>query len=176
LSTPSTLPRLAAPANGNFTDNSRRARYGVAYLRALCATAGVGLAETSPDEDVDAIDATIKFARASAEVQVKCTSGFRVGTGSATLALEPGWVSKWSEALHPVFVVLVKVPLGFHEWIDFEETFTSHRTVAFGKRFEKSQHSRAMTFSQQDQLTADTLYEWRDQVYAHHERPVDGVA
>src|SRR3712207_247295 len=73
-------PLLATPGNIHFSDNGRRGRYGVAYLRSLCATAGVGLKENSPDEDVDAVDATLKFARASAEVQVKCTSLFKVGS------------------------------------------------------------------------------------------------
>ena len=173
---PPPLPRLAAPANVHFTDNGRRGRYGVAYLRGLCAAAGVGLKENSPDEDVDAIDVTLQFARASAEVQVKCTSGFKVGGGSATLSLEPGWVGKWSESYHPVFVVLVKVPKGIHEWIDFKSTSTSHRTVAFGMRFDKALHTTSMQFTKADRITAETLYDWRDEVYSYHERPIDGAA
>lgn len=169
-------PRLATPANANFSDNGRRGRYGVAYLRSLCAAAGVGLKENSPDEDVDALDATLKFARASAEVQVKCTSLFRVGAGRATVQLEPEWVKKWSESYHPVFVVLVKVPPGFHEWIEFRTTWTGHKTVAFGQRFDKSIHTTSMQFTGAHRLTAETLYDWRDEVYAHHEGAVSGAA
>ena len=169
-------PRLAQPANRHFTDNGRRGRYGVAYLRAFCATAGVTLTENSPDEDIDAVDASLGFARASAQVQVKCTSGFQVGMRSATLPLEPGWVEKWTEQYGPVFVVLVKVPAGFHEWIECRPSLTTHRTVAFGKRFDPAVHATSMQFTRADHLTADTLYDWRDEVYAHHERQIGGAA
>lgn len=172
---PSTA-RLLTPANTHFSDNGRRGRYGVAYLRALCATAGVGLKENSADEDVDAIDATLRFARASAEVQVKCTSGFKVGVGRATLQLEPDWVAKWSASYHPVFIILVKVPVGIDEWIDFKQTSTAHRTVAFGKRFDRAVHGTSMQFTKADRLTAETLYDWRDAVDAHHEHGVGGAA
>lgn len=161
--------RLLVPANTNFSDNGRRGRYGVAYLRALCAHAGVGLSETSSDEDVDAIDATLKFGRASAEVQVKCTGGFRVGPGQATLQLEPGWVEKWSESYHPVFVVLVKVPARVSDWIDSKASSTLHRAVAFGKRFDPAMHTASIQFTRGDHMTAETLYDWRDELYAFHE-------
>lgn len=161
--------RLVDSANSRYSDNGRRGRYGVAYLRALCAHAGVGFAETSPDEDVDAIDATLKFGRASAEVQVKCTGGFKVGMNPATLTLEPDWVQKWTEQYHPVFVVLVKVPAVVPDWIETSQSFTKHRTVAFGKRFDPAQHTTSMKFTKVDHLTAETLYDWRDEVYLSYE-------
>jgi len=147
----------------------------VAYLRALCATAGVTFAETSPDEDIDAIDATVGFARASALVQVKCTSGFQVGMRRATLQLEPGWVAKWTEQYGPVFVVLVKVPVGFHEWIECRPSATTHTAVAFGKRFDPAIHTESIQFNRDDHLTADTLYDWRDEIYAHHDQQIAGA-
>jgi len=171
-----TTPTLGAPAskltvsaNQFYSDNGRRGRYGVAYVRTLCAHAGVGFIETSPDEDIDAIDATLKFGRASAEVQVKCTGIFKVGTGAATLPLEPAWVAKWASTYHPVFVVLVKVPTLIPEWIESKPTSTNHRTVAFAKRFDRTLHTTSMKFSKADQLTAETLYDWRDEVYDFYE-------
>lgn len=161
--------RLLVSANHHYGDNGRRGRYGVAYLRTLCAHAGVGLLETSPDEDIDAIDATLKFGRASAEVQVKCTGTFKVGTGPATLSLDPVWVTKWSDSYHPIFVILVKVPPMIPRWIESGQSETIHRTVAFGKRFDPSTHATSMTFTRADQLSAETLYDWRDEVYAHME-------
>jgi hypothetical protein len=147
----------------------------VAYMRALCAHAGVGFTETSADEDIDAIDATLKFGRASAEVQIKCTGTFKVGTGAATLPLEPTWVAKWSSAYHPVFVVLVKVPSLIPDWIESTQAGTNHRTVAFAKRFDKELHFASMRFTRADQLTAETLYDWRDEVYAFNESLVGGA-
>ncbi|WP_456846794.1 DUF4365 domain-containing protein [Cellulomonas sp. P5_C6] len=169
-SAPISPPLLATAANVNFSDNGRRGRYGVAYLRALCAAAGVSFKENSPDEDVDAIDVSLKFARASAEVQVKCTSSFHVGMGRATLSLESDWVTKWADSYHPVFIVLVKVPTGFDDWLDFKPSSTGHRAVAFGKRFDAKAHTTSIQFTKANHLTAETLYDWREQVYAHHER------
>lgn len=161
--------RLGTAANPEFSDNGRRGRYGVAYLRSLAAHAGVGFSENSPDEDVDAIDVSLKFARASAEVQVKCTGKFRVGPGRATLQLEPEWVRKWASSFHPIYVVLVKVPSEVGDWIEGRSSSTLHRTVAFGQRFDRSIHTTTMQFTRENLLTAETLYDWRDEIYEFHE-------
>ena len=55
-----------------LTPDGRKARYGVAYVRSICAQAGVNLQETSPDEDVLAVDCDIKFSGGGAHFQ--CTS------------------------------------------------------------------------------------------------------
>lgn len=167
---------LDVSANPHFSDNGRRGRYGVAYLRALAAHAGVGFAENSPDEDVDAIDVSIKFGRASAEVQVKCSGQFKVGQGSATLQLKPEWVRKWADSFLPVYVVLVKVPSDVRSWIDGRAATTLHRTVAFGKRFDPATHASSMKFTKADRLTSETLYDWRDEVYSFHEYGPGGGA
>ena len=70
--------QLSKPAHVQFTDNGRRARYGAAYVRALCAHAGAKFSENDPDEDIQAIDGTIDFARMPVRVQIKCTSGRKV--------------------------------------------------------------------------------------------------
>jgi hypothetical protein len=53
-----------------LTPNGAKARFGVAYLRAICSHAGVGFTETSADEDVLAIDGSIEFELGSVRVQV----------------------------------------------------------------------------------------------------------
>lgn len=173
METPST--RLETAANPRFTDNGRRGRYGVAYLRSLAAHAGVGFVEMSPDEDLDAIDVSLRFGRASAEVQVKCTGRFRVGPGSASLQLEAAWVQKWASSFHPVYVVLVKVPSEVGAWIDGRPSSTLHRTVGFGKRFDPAVHSAAIKFTRADRLTAETLYDWRDEIYDFYENGPGGA-
>lgn len=170
-----TPSRLLAAANPRFTDNGRRGRYGVSFLRSLAAHAGVGFVENSPDEDVDAIDVSLRFGRASVEVQVKCTGTFKVGPGQATLTLEPEWVEKWSSSYTPVYVVLVKVPSVVSDWIEGKPSSTIHKTVAFGKRFDPALHTESMKFTRADLLTAETLYDWRDELYRLHERARGGV-
>ena len=56
--------RLLTSANPNFSDNGRRGRYSVAFVRSLAAHAGVGFMENSPDEDVDTVEVSLQFARA----------------------------------------------------------------------------------------------------------------
>lgn len=157
--------RLAAPAHTRFNDNTRRARYGAAYVRSLCAHAGAGFNETSIDEDVQAVDATVDFARLPVRVQIKCTSQFKVGNGKLTLELEPGWVDKWTESDTTVFVVVVKVPAHVPSWVEHDDAVTRHNTVAFGRRFEPGVHTKSMTFTATDKLTSDTIYKWRDLAY-----------
>ena len=77
--------RLLESAHVNFTDNGRRARYGAAYMRSLCAHAGALFTESSIDEDIMAIDGAVDFARMPVRVQIKCTSKFSVPGGKFTL-------------------------------------------------------------------------------------------
>ncbi|WP_103348897.1 hypothetical protein [Amycolatopsis sp. CA-128772] len=62
--------------------NRAKSRFGVAYVRAVCSQAGVGFQETSPDEDVLAVDGCVEFEIAAARVQIKCTGQFRLKGGS----------------------------------------------------------------------------------------------
>ncbi|WP_308491869.1 DUF4365 domain-containing protein [Microbacterium terrisoli] len=105
--------RLLTPANHHFTDEARKARYGVAYMQSRCAHAGVDFKEGSVDSDYMAIDGTIEYPRVAARVQIKCTSQFKVEPGDMSLQLKPGWVEKWTESETAVFVLVVKVP---KEW------------------------------------------------------------
>jgi hypothetical protein len=65
-------------------ENRRKARFGVAYVRTICAQAGVAFNETSLDEDVLAIDADVKFREATVGLQIKCTSGLSLSGRSAS--------------------------------------------------------------------------------------------
>src|SRR5437764_2962434 len=74
-------PGSASRSIATLTANGAKARFGVAYLRAVCSHAGVGFQEVSVDEDVLAIDGMINFDLAEVRVQVKCTGGFRINGG-----------------------------------------------------------------------------------------------
>ena len=157
--------RLLKSAHVGFTDNGRRARYGAAYMRALCAHAGASFTETSIDEDIMAIDGAIDFARMPVRVQIKCTSQFSVAGSRLTLPLDPGWVNKWTMSDTPVFVVVVKVPSDIPGWLDYDVAFTRHNTVAFGRRFVAATDVTSMVFTTADRLTGESIYEWRDLAY-----------
>lgn len=162
----SSASRLASPAHQRFTDNVRRARYGAAYVRALCAQAGAGFTETSIDEDVMAVDGIVDFIRMPVRVQIKCTSQFVVSGIKLTLPLEPGWVARWAGSTTPVFVVVVKVPTLVPEWLTFDTSFTRHNTVAYGRRFMAAADSTSMLFDAAHRLTSESIYDWRDTAYA----------
>lgn len=157
--------RLLKPANHHFTDEARKARYGVAYMQSLCAHAGVDFKEGSVDSDYIAIDGTIEYPRVAARVQIKCTSQFKVGPGNMSLQLKPGWVEKWSESETAVFVVVVKVPKSVPDWVEHDAVFTRHGTVAFGKRFISADHQSVMTFTAADKVKTETIYDWRQLTY-----------
>lgn len=153
--------------NPQFTDNARRARFGVAYMRSICAQAGVGFTETSPDEDNLAIDGAIEFTRISVRVQIKCTSRFQVAGKRATLDLEPSWVENWSQNLVPTYIVLVKVPPAIPDWIVHNAGTTRHHAIAYWVKFDPGQHQTKMVFRATQRLTVDTLHQWRDDTYAY---------
>lgn len=86
-----TLPQLPSGLS-TLTPTGQRARYGVSYVRNICAQAGIGLIETSPDEDVLATDCEVEFKEASVRVQVKCTSGLTIGGKTKSYSLKPEWL------------------------------------------------------------------------------------
>ena len=64
-------PSEQSDSAASLTANGRKARYGAAYLRAVCAQAGVLMSEGSMDEDVLAFDCTVGFPDGDVRVQVK---------------------------------------------------------------------------------------------------------
>jgi hypothetical protein len=136
----------------------------VSYVRAVCAQAGVGFQETSPDEDVLAVDGDVKFREASVGVQVKCTSTLKIGGRTASWPLEPGWVRKWAEARLPVYFILVIVEKDISKWIDHRGAGTLLRAAAFWKRITPAELSSSISIPKAQRFTADTLPIWRTEL------------
>lgn len=147
-----------------FTDNGRKARYGIAYLKTICAQAGVTFVETPADEDVMAIDAEIRFPRLTSRVQVKCTSKYKLAGRSLTMALEPTWVHAWEESECPVYFVVVVVPQSIPEWIEHAATSTKHRAAAYWVRFDNAVHTKSISVPKSQRFTIATLHEWKADV------------
>lgn len=140
--------------------NGQKARYGVSYVRAVCAQAGIGMDETSPDEDVLATDCTIKFAEGDVRVQVKCTSALKVTGRSASWRLDDGWVRKWEDCLLPVYFVLVMVPDDSTTWLNHRRGDTVHRAAAFWCRIKTNELGSRINIPKSQRLTAGTLERW----------------
>jgi hypothetical protein len=156
---------LPAPSC-TLSPNGQKARYGVSYVRNVCAQAGFGLSETPPDEDVLATDCDIQFAEGNVRVQVKCTSGLSLGGKTKSWRLKPEWLRKWDKSLLPVYFVLVVVPSKEPSWLEHRPDGTMHRTAAFWQRVRTEQLGNSISISKAQRLTAATLISWHRDLLA----------
>jgi hypothetical protein len=158
-------PASASGVWSTLSTNGQRARYGVSYLRNVCAQAGVGVNETSPDEDVLAVDCDVVFREAAVRVQVKCTSGLTLAGKTKSWKLKPEWLRKWDESLVPVYFVLVVVPKAEPAWLSHPDDGTMHATAAFWQRVPRSS-GKSLSIPKTQRLTADTLDAWHADLLA----------
>jgi hypothetical protein len=158
------------PWNDVATLDSNRAksRFGVAYVRAVCSQAGVGFQETSPDEDVLAVDGSVEFEIAPVRVQVKCTGQFRLKGGStATWPIDESWRQHWKRSGIPVYFVLVIVdPDDQVSWLHHQDEATLHRAAAFWVRVDALPQGQNIVVPKAQRLTAETLRLWAEDVEA----------
>lgn len=160
-----------------WDDNTRRGRYGVAYLHAICAQAGAQWTPTPPDEDRLAIDGAISLGPGSVNVQIKCTSGATLTGRQTTIPLEPTWVASWAEqVLAPTYVVVVKVPKSIPTWVAHDDARTLHRTGAFWARFDPARNAKSIVVPRSQRFTIETLHEWRRDLNDRYEQLKAGVA
>ncbi|MDT8913729.1 DUF4365 domain-containing protein [Amycolatopsis sp. PS_44_ISF1] len=168
--------RMAAVGGGNDLStegatlgaNRAKSRFGVAYVRAVCSQAGVGFDETSPDEDVLAVDGSVEFEFAPARVQVKCTGQFRIKGGTtATWPVDGTWRRRWKRSGVPVYFVLVIVdPDEPASWLHHQDTATLHRAAAFWVRVDAIEEEQNIVVPKTQRFTADTLRVWAADVEA----------
>ena len=149
-----------------LTANGCKARYGIAYLRAICSQAGVGLTETAPDEDVLAVDCAIEYAESSVRVQVKCTSNWKISGSSITYEIEDGWVRNWDKNFGPVYFLVVLVPPKIEEWLNHHPNGTYHATAAYWVRLEKGKVGKTLTVPKDQRLSVDTIATWHEDMLA----------
>jgi hypothetical protein len=151
-----------AQAVATLSPNGAKARFGAAYMRAICSHAGVGFTETSIDEDVLAVDGKIEFAMGDARVQIKCTGHFRINGGeTATWPADEAWWQKWHKSKVPVYFVLVMVDPDIQQsWLDHLVDATVCRSAAFWVRVDQMSEGPSITVPKTQRLTAATLADW----------------
>ncbi|MFJ7218955.1 DUF4365 domain-containing protein [Amycolatopsis sp. NPDC098790] len=160
-----------------FGDTTAKARYGLAYLRSICSQAGVGFNETSPDEDVFAVDADVKFPEGTVSVQVKCTGGFKIGGNSASWHIEPIWRDKWNRSKVPVYFVLVILDPDLRpEWVTQESSGTSHQSAAFWVRVDNIAETTRLHVPKENRLSWETLLIWRRELLARFVDSSEGLS
>jgi hypothetical protein len=173
-----TIPRQIPWDFATLSANGSKARFGVAYLRAICSQAGVGFTETSIDEDVLAVDGEVNFELASARVQVKCTGGFKIQSGpTATWPTEESWWNKWRRSAVPVYFVLVVMdPDEQTTWLDHRTDGTLHRAAGFWVRVDRLPTTKSIAVPKEQRLTAETIRRWGADVDACFNDPSHGWA
>jgi hypothetical protein len=164
-------PDLPTPRPSPFvetlSDNGCKARYGVAYVQALCSQAGVGFDEVSVDEDVIAIDGSIQFDIAAARVQIKATSQFTIAGKSASWPVEIHWRDAWSRSKVPVYFVLVIIdPKTRMDWLRHSNTGTLHRAAAYWTRVDLNCPANRIKIDKYQRLEVPTFHTWYADVLA----------
>lgn len=146
----------------DLTLDGKKARYGVSYVRTICAQGGLIFSENSPDEDVLAVDCDIKMAGASVSAQVKCTSTRTITGRSVSWPVKPEWVNKWQRARLPVYFILVVVPAESADWIEHDPVKgTFHRTAAYWRRILRDEQiGTRISISKKQRLQVSTLDLW----------------
>jgi hypothetical protein len=166
--TPSTVDFLAEPLL-NLTQ--RKARYGVAYLRALASQAGCTFSETESGEDVQAIDTKIGFVEGDVFVQVKTTKRHKISGTSTTMNYTPeaDWLRKWRPLHVPVYFVVVVVPSDSGVWLDHHVAGTHmFETAAYWCRIDVAAVTAAnkIEVPRAQRLSAATLPTWESDLRA----------
>jgi hypothetical protein len=154
-------PDVTVGDPGRLDTNRAKSRFGVAYVRAVCSQARVGFDETSPDEDVQAVDGLVKLRNGPVYVQVKATSQYKIRGRSATWSAEPQWHSSWRECGLPVYFVLVIVEMpDCSAWLDQQPAGTWQRTAAFWARVDQLSYTGGILIPKSQRLTAQTMRVW----------------
>ncbi|MEU7725177.1 DUF4365 domain-containing protein [Streptomyces sp. NPDC040724] len=164
-----TLPLQREDSDGypmaTLSPNGAKGRFGVSYVRSIVSQAGVGFTETSPDEDVLAVDGSVDFAIASARIQVKCSSRFSISGSSATWHSELHWRERWSACALPVYFVLVIMDFDDRaEWIRHDDRGTRQTAAAFWVRVNQLGEDQKIHVPKTQRLTAESLNLWAKEV------------
>ena len=146
----------------SLSPNGRKARFGVAYLRNICAQAGVGLMETSIDEDVLAVDCVVNFPLGMVRVQVKCTSDDQGGAPHLVWKIEQGWKDKWAVSQVPVFFVGIVVDSDNEAWVQHLDDGTRLNAIGVWAPINVADLGSSIKIPRKSRLTAATMQEWHD--------------
>lgn len=145
--------------------SGQKGRYGVTYLRNVCAQFGVGFKETSTDEDMLAIDGTIEFPALGIRVQVKCTKKDFNQSGYISWQVKEAWKKKWEQSMVPCYFIVVRVPESPSDWIDYDDgSATLHRTTAHWTKIDVPDLGASIRVDESNRLTPTTLEQWNTEL------------
>jgi hypothetical protein len=165
---------LANVGPASLTLDGRKGVFGVVYMRAIAAAAGCGFSETSPGEDVLAVDCSIVFPQNVVRVQVKTTHTHAIDGTNPRLSYTASqhWVDSWSAAQVPVYFVVVVAPDDSDLWLNHHAAGTDlFRTAAYWSRIapgEFSPGSMGVSALRSQRIDATTLGIWQQQLISDY--------
>lgn len=153
---------------GRASLNERKGRYGVAYLKTLCAQAGYGLNESAPGEDWFAIDCHLAARPGVIRLQVKCTTRKFAGKDEVlTWPVKPHWRDVWSANVTTIYFIVVQVSSdACSNWVEHTPLRTSHKATAYWVGIDPKNIPTTLRVAKSSRLTAETFSEWESALLA----------
>jgi hypothetical protein len=148
--------------------NSIRAqsRYGVAFVRTLCAQAGFGFTETSLDEDTLAVDCTLEAPAQGIRVQVRSTTqAFTKKDRSLAFGVADHWRAAWEQNANDLYFVVVRLSSPAQDdWISHPLGHTHHDAIGYWARIQPTAIPPTVRVYEAARLTHFTLASWEHDV------------
>jgi hypothetical protein len=160
---------VRAPRAPQLDDDAKKGHYGVTYLDAVVTAAGFDLHEPRPGADMLAYDGLVTFPEGSVRVQIKTTHIWDLAGTNERMGYTATekWVESWSDALMPVYFVVVVVPHSTTggPWLDHHATGTHlPGTAAFWSRIDTQSftpQNMSVAALRSQRLDGSTLLTWQ---------------
>lgn len=148
---------------GVLSHETAMSRLSDAYVSALCAQIGCSVLPNRSDEDVEAVDLTLRRRGIDIAVQLKSTAAPAWRESGLYLPLKRSWVEAWRQRRStPVYVIVLVVPESHDEWVRHPEKLTEIDGIAYWQRFDPETHVKSMYLPADQRLTGNALLDWFD--------------
>lgn len=140
-------------------------RYAVAYVRKVCSQAHIGFSESSPGEDVLAIDGRIEFPRLDVRVQIKGSTHYSMQKpeGVISVAIEDKWREKWRRNGQPTYFIFVLMESEVDLWFRYDPSNTLAGAYALWERIDNlAPDATHVTFDRTRRFTVQTVGAWNE--------------
>ena len=138
-------------------------RYAMAYVRKVCAQAHVGFSETSPGEDVLAIDGRIEYYTVDVRIQVKGSTKYSTHktAGLIRVAVKDEWRRKWRKNGQPTYFIFVLMERQVAKWFEYFPGTTMAGAVAYWARIDNLPKSAThIVVDRRHRFTKATVRGW----------------
>jgi hypothetical protein len=138
-------------------------RYAVAYVRKVCSQAHIGFSETSPGEDVLAIDGRIEYPVLDVRVQIKGSTHYSMQkqAGTISVEIEEKWRDKWGRNGSPTYFIFVLMESEVDLWFRYDASNTLAGAYALWARIDNlPPEASHVVLDRTQRFTAETVGAW----------------